>query len=88
MIAVQDQVGRPSRAPIGRKINHRRAALERAIEQAIAALDALDGDADHELECEDEGGQCDDEGAVEEDYDRSDYEHSLCGITFGRGVEA
>jgi hypothetical protein len=38
---------------------------------------------DLEEACEDEGAQCDDEGAVEQDNDTSDYEASLCGITFG-----
>lgn len=40
-----------------------RASLEAAIQAAIDALDALDGDADLEPACEDEGAQCDDEGA-------------------------
>jgi len=40
-----------------------RAALEDAIQAAIDALDALDGDTDLEPACEDEGAQCDDEGA-------------------------
>jgi len=38
---------------------------------------------DLEEACEDEGSQCDDEGAIEQDNDTSDYEASLCGITFG-----
>ncbi|MFC5371387.1 hypothetical protein ACFPIF_02410 [Brevundimonas faecalis] len=38
---------------------------------------------DLEEACEDEGAQCDDEGAIEQDNDTSDYEASLCGITFG-----
>lgn len=38
---------------------------------------------DIEEACEDEGAQCDDEGAIEEDNDTSDYEASLCGVTFG-----
>lgn len=38
---------------------------------------------DLEEDCEDEGAQCDDEGAIEQDNDTSDYEASLCGITFG-----
>lgn len=58
----------------------RRQLLEDAVERALAALDALDGDPDFELECEDEGAQCDDEGG-----DTSDYEDSLCGIRFGTG---
>lgn len=32
---------------------------------------------------EDEGAQCEDEGAFDGDNDTSDYEASLCGITFG-----
>jgi hypothetical protein len=39
-----------------------RARLEAAVEAAIAALDALDGDPDLEAQCEDEGAQCEDEG--------------------------
>ncbi|MBN9018459.1 MAG: hypothetical protein J0H11_13655 [Rhizobiales bacterium] len=55
-----------------------RGRMERAIEALIAALDALDGDADTELDacddeethdreavCEDEGAQCDDEGDLD-----------------------
>lgn len=53
----------------------KRAMLEAMIERAIDLLDQIDGDADLELEpdleesfnrevsCEDEGAQCDDEGA-------------------------
>ncbi len=44
----------------------RRRRLEAAIEAAIEALDALDGDADLELQCEDEGGACEDEGAQDD----------------------
>lgn len=61
----------------------RRRELEDAVERALAALDALDGDPDFEEQAEDEGGQCDDEGAIETDADWSDYEPSLCGVTFG-----
>lgn len=57
----------------------RRRQLEDAVERALAALDALDGDPDFEDQCEDEGAQCEDEGSF------SDYEASLCGVTFGRG---
>lgn len=64
----------------------RRNALEDAVERALAALDALDGDPDFEAQCEDEGAQCDDEGGEETDLDQSDYEASLCGITFGFGT--
>lgn len=39
---------------------------------------------DLEEACEDEGAQCDDEGAIEEDDDR-ETEASLCGVTFGHG---
>jgi|LNFM01.1.fsa_nt_gb hypothetical protein len=42
-----------------------RARASAAIERLIELLDAIDGDADFELMCEDEGGQCDDEGAVD-----------------------
>lgn len=49
-----------------------RAELERAVERALAALDALDGDPDFELTCEDEGAQCEDEGF---DSDREPTEH-------------
>lgn len=42
-----------------------RRAAEREIETLIALLDDLDGDADLEPVCEDEGAQCDDEGAAE-----------------------
>lgn len=45
----------------------RRRELEELIEQAIAALDAFDGDPDLEDQCEDEGAQCEGEG---EDSDR------------------
>lgn len=38
---------------------------------------------DLEEACEDEGAQCEDEGAFDGDNDTSDYEASLCGITFG-----
>ena len=61
------------------RLASRRRQLEDAVERALAALDALDGDADLEAECEDEGAQCDDEGSF------SDYEASLCGVVFGRG---
>ena len=50
-----------------------RIRLEAWIEHAIAAIDALDGDADiedggdDEPSCEDEGAQCDDEGAADGD---------------------
>lgn len=39
-----------------------RQMLEQAIEDAIAALDACDGDPDIEFQCEDEGAACEDEG--------------------------
>lgn len=39
--------------------------LAMAIENAIAALDALGGDPDLEDQGEDEGGQCEDEGFPE-----------------------
>lgn len=38
---------------------------------------------DIEEDCEDEGAQCDDEGAFDGDNDTSDYEASLCGVSFG-----
>ncbi len=38
--------------------------LELAVERAIAALDALDGDPDLEEQCEDEGAQCEGEGEI------------------------
>lgn len=44
----------------------RRRRLEEAIEAAIAALDDMDGDADLEAQCEDEGGACEDEGAYDD----------------------
>jgi hypothetical protein len=44
------------------KLVRLRRRLEFAIEYALDALDLLDGDADFETECEDEGAQCDDEG--------------------------
>lgn len=56
-----------------------RAALEDAVERAIALLNALDGEPD--LEDGDEDEQCDDEGAFDGDADGSDYEPSLCGIS-------
>lgn len=55
-----------------------RAALEDAVERAIALLNAWDGDPD--LEDGDEDDQCDDEGAYDGDNDTSDDEPSLCGI--------
>lgn len=57
----------------------RRAELEDAVERAIALLNALDGDEDLEPEedAEHDGRE------PEEDLDTSDYEGSLCGITFG-----
>jgi hypothetical protein len=39
-----------------------RTQLEAAVEAALTALDALDGDGDIEAVSEDEGAQCDDEG--------------------------
>lgn len=39
-----------------------RTRMETAVERLLAALDAMDGDADLELACEDEGGACEDEG--------------------------
>lgn len=42
-----------------------RQAIESEIERLIAILDELDGDPDLEDECEDEGAQCDDEGAID-----------------------
>lgn len=59
-----------------------RAALEDAVERAIAPLNAWDGEPD--LEDGDEDDQCDDEGAIEEDDDR-EMEASLCGVEFGYG---
>lgn len=62
------------------------AELQRHESQAQAAKLAPIGGpewTDLEEDSEDEGGQCDDEGAVEQDNDTSDYEASLCGITFG-----
>lgn len=59
-----------------------RAALEDAVERAIALLNAWDGDPD--LEDGDEDDQGDDEGAIEEDDDR-ELEANLCGVTFGHG---
>lgn len=56
----------------------RRKQLEDAVERALAALDALDGDPDFEEQCEDEG-------AFDGDNDTSDYEASLCGVRFGCG---
>lgn len=44
-----------------------RARLELAIERALEALDKLDGDADLEAQCEDEGAACEDEGGACED---------------------
>ncbi len=44
-----------------------RAQLEAAVEAAIAALDALDGDPDLEEQCEDEGAQVD---AEQDDADK------------------
>lgn len=55
-IAPAGQLRRRSKANLRRQ-------LEDAIEAALAALDALDGDPDLEPQCEDEGAQCDDEGA-------------------------
>lgn len=47
-----------------------------AAEAVVADLDALDGDPDFELECEDEGAQCEDEGF---DSDREpDHGHEQC----------
>lgn len=42
------------------------------------------GDADCEVACEDEGAEHDGR-EPEEDDDKSDYEASLCGISFGVG---
>ncbi|MFC5504237.1 hypothetical protein [Bosea massiliensis] len=42
-----------------------RARASEAIERLIELLDAIDGDADFEFTSEDEGAQCDDEGAVD-----------------------
>lgn len=53
-----------------------RANAEAAIERLIALLDAIDGDADFEEQCEDEGAQCDDEGHdsdTELNGDEGDY---------------
>lgn len=47
-----------------------RAMLEASIEAAIALLDEMDGDPDLEARSDD-------------DNDTSDWEASLCGITFG-----
>lgn len=57
----------------------RRKELEAAVERALAALDALDGDPDFEMECEDEGAEHDGR-EPEEDDDQSDREPSLCGV--------
>lgn len=51
---------------------NRRQQLEDAVERALAALDALDGDPDLEADCDD-------------DWDRSDLEASFCGVSFGWG---
>ncbi len=56
----------------------RRRELEDAVERAIALLNALDGDPDMEPSFEDEG-------AFEEDDDTSDFEASMCGVSFGTG---
>jgi hypothetical protein len=53
-----------------------RQQLEGAIEAAIFALDAFDGDPDPELVCEDEGGACEDEGGQCDD--EGDIEHHMC----------
>lgn len=55
----------------------RRRELEEAIEQAIAALEAFDGDPDFEHQSEDEGGECNDEG-----WD-GDREPDMGWATFG-----
>lgn len=39
-----------------------RQKLTRVIDKLLMALDAIDGDPDFELECEDEGAACEDEG--------------------------
>lgn len=38
--------------------------VSEAIERLVALIDAIDGDPDFEITCEDEGAQCDDEGAL------------------------
>lgn len=66
----QDRVWKDGRVIIDRPTRVRtpdtrsdiRRRLEAAIEQAIAALDAFDGDPDLEIQCEDEGAACEDEG--------------------------
>lgn len=56
-----------SRISLSRRAKiHRRRQLEEAIEAALAALDALDGDTDLEPQCEDEGAACEDEGAPDD----------------------
>lgn len=70
-----------------------RALLEAAIEKAIALLDEVDGDVDledsfdREVCCEDEGGQCEDEGAPEYvtcfAYDHHDQRRAMFMSPFG-----
>lgn len=76
-----------------------RARMEAAIETMIALLDEMDGDADlepslgasgyglrgHPNITDDREYQSEDEGVFDGDNDTSDYEASLCGITFGAG---
>lgn len=52
--------GSPSAPAISRA--KMRDCLHLVIEHALELLDAVDGDPDLEDACEDEGGQCDDEG--------------------------
>jgi hypothetical protein len=42
--------------------NSGREALALLVERLIEEIDRIDGDADFELECEDEGAECNDEG--------------------------
>lgn len=68
-----------------------RRRLGAVIEGLIAAADAIDGDADLEETCEDEGSQCEDEG-VPDDNGMADGDGAAeqgfigCGAFAGRSI--
>ncbi|OXE37424.1 MAG: hypothetical protein CGW95_01615 [Phenylobacterium zucineum] len=62
----------------------RRRRLEAAIEAALEALDALDGDSDFEPQCEDEGAQCEDEGTDTDREPDTDAEPDYFSTAIGK----
>ena len=82
-LAIRATPLRPADALAQRALTRR--ALELAIEQAIAALDAMDDDPDREDVSEDEGAQCDDEGYDGDREDGGDDEPALGSQESDRG---